>query len=1390
MSVNANLEEKYGWPGETSYLYFHLRPKNFSLFNNNMNRIPEEIMFKAKKYSFIGLCVALMMIGLSSISYGHGYRSEGENVSSAIAWQQGYTLILMRNTDISSANQARDYVINQGGKIAVLSPPHVMLGWMPPGISTELIGKYGIELITQSPIDLESLEYRDEQTLSTISFFNSVSSGALAQEFSVSTTVTGEPLINDALEHPIINYNDYLKNLESLGISPSPRNSDSMTGTVTVALFFVESNGSIDANRYTWNTADQQNTVNRALNGLSWWANQAPLYGVGLTFTVYVYLPTTFITQQGYEPILHSSSDDGLWINQIMSNLGFTSGTKSDRVTAFNTALKRSFGTNWAYSVFIGYNPSPAPNRFTNGYFAYAYRGGPYLQMLFRNNGWGERNFGLVLTHETGHIFWACDEYFQAGYGGCTSCGPCDSSGPRPTINNGNCENCNPNAVACMMRSNSYALCSFTPLQIGWAGTIQFSSAYYSVNENGGSVLITGTRTGGSSGAVGVSYATIGFNAVANSDYTTTNGTLSWANGDMASKTFSVPITNDTLDEPNEYFIVKLSNPTGGATLGILSGAAVMITDDDPAPTVQFSAASSSESEATSPASITVTLSATSGQTVTVNYATADGTATTGSDYTAASGTLTFNPGVTSQTINVPIINDTAVEGNEWFTVTLSGPVNATLGSTTTHTYTINDDDNAGTIQFSSATYSVNENGVSVLITLTRTGGSSGAVGVSYATIDFDAVADSDYTATSGTLSWANGDTASKTFSISILNDSNYEGNETVNLTLSNPTGGATLSSPSTAVLTILDNDLQQPFPFSDDFSTDKGWAIYEPGGWERGPTVAGGGENGNPDPATDHSATTDNYILGFAIGEDYPNDLVEKSIISPPIDCTGQSRVFLKFWRYLNVQNSYSDHAKVYVSTDGANWTQLWENPVFDLTDNQWAQVVYDISSIAANQPTVYIEFTMGPTDSTMPFSGWNIDDLEVTYDYSGPLAIYIPYADIPNPNIDENFIQQGFGIHHSGEVPSDLSSYSLLILHKYEASNQTTADRIKNFVQGGGGAIIMGGTPNLLAGNTDNLSYIMDWFGAGTYLNDGGYGIVTNSNPFGTDLLANDKVDYSTTDCHCAASVDNLDSDATLISNWTSYGYVHSFTHNFGQGRAFYYAGNPGYSEDPDPVLIENSLTLFEAGLLWVAPVTTPPDPTTLISPSGAIANTTPTYEWNAVPEARKYYLWVNDSTSNRIRQWYTAAEANCPSGTGTCSVIPATGLNPGASKWKILTWNPKGYGPFSSVMAFTIVTTPPGRATLVSPKGTITTTTPTYKWNAVLKTEKYYLWVNDSTGNRIMQWYTAAEANCPSGTGICSVTPMTVLNPGTCKWKIQTWNSIGYGPWSSTISFKVSP
>src|SRR5262249_27941984 len=160
------------------------------------------------------------------------------------------------------------------------------------------------------------------------------------------------------------------------------------------------------------------------------------------------------------------------------------------------------------------------------------------------------------------------------------------------------------------------------------------------------------------------------------------------------------------------------------------------------------------------------------------------------------SGTLTFADGETSKTFTVPISDDNLVEINETFNLALSNPTGgAALGNPATASVTIVDNDTPqpGTLQFSAAAYSVSENQGTATITVTRTGGSNVPVSVNYATSDGTATG-ADYTASSGTLSFGIGET-SKTFTVPITDDTLVEGNETINLTLAGPTGGATLGS-------------------------------------------------------------------------------------------------------------------------------------------------------------------------------------------------------------------------------------------------------------------------------------------------------------------------------------------------------------------------------------------------------------------------------------------------------------------------------------------------------------------------------------------------------------------------------------------------------------------
>jgi hypothetical protein len=189
-----------------------------------------------------------------------------------------------------------------------------------------------------------------------------------------------------------------------------------------------------------------------------------------------------------------------------------------------------------------------------------------------------------------------------------------------------------------------------------------------------------------------------------------------------------------------------------------------------------------------------------------------DGTATAGNDYINTSITVTFANGETSKTVTISINNDTVYEPTETVNLTLSNPTNgATLGTQTTAVLNLIDNDAvAGVLSFSNATYNINENGTPVTqVTINRTGGSDGAISTQILLTNGTATAGSDYVATPITVNFANGET-SKTVNIPIINDTVLENTETINLTLANATGGATIdNAQKNAIVNILDDDFK-----------------------------------------------------------------------------------------------------------------------------------------------------------------------------------------------------------------------------------------------------------------------------------------------------------------------------------------------------------------------------------------------------------------------------------------------------------------------------------------------------------------------------------------------------------------------------------------------------
>jgi endoglucanase len=235
---------------------------------------------------------------------------------------------------------------------------------------------------------------------------------------------------------------------------------------------------------------------------------------------------------------------------------------------------------------------------------------------------------------------------------------------------------------------------------------------------------------------------------------------------------------------------------------------------------------------------VTVSLSKSSKEAVTVNYATANGTAQAGTDYVAKSGTLTFAPGETSKTIAVSVIGDTAVEASETFLLNLSSPTKATLADGQSVVTITNDDAAAPAPALSVSDVSVTEGQSGMTnaeFTVNLSAASAAPVAVSYTTADETASAGSDYTAKSGTLSFAPGETT-KTVAVSVIGDLLSEANEAFKFNLSGASGATIAKAQGTGTI-LNDESVPTPTITVADISLQEGNPVTLPG------TGAGAGQ-------------------------------------------------------------------------------------------------------------------------------------------------------------------------------------------------------------------------------------------------------------------------------------------------------------------------------------------------------------------------------------------------------------------------------------------------------------------------------------------------------------------------------------------------------------------
>jgi hypothetical protein len=436
-----------------------------------------------------------------------------EGCRQAVAWKDGYTAIIL-NDDIAYDDYFAVLEAVKANKgVVAIETDRVFLGWVPAGTAGNIRAIRGVRAVLYGAVARPDDLVQNLQARPALEFFNRLMRGEFEDEIEAGLANPGPPLNGCVVDRRAATHIQILgigapgdaaddtpapaHRRRSKAVTPSfwfrtPYQNPDMRGRVTVQVFRMDSDGRTDPNTYTWTTTDFNYASDQVYSAFTFWVNEATNRGITLSFRIMIEDPLSHYsrrivpTSTRYEPITHNSTDDYLWVNDALWYKGYDSSVVTaenvySQNEAFNAARKSYYGPfDRSFSVYVVYNPSPAPSTFADGYRAYAMYDGPFTMTMWNSGGWGPSNLGLVITHETGHIFWACDEYYDAPSNtGCFTCLHClYNVGPRnqvatPWITNANCDN--PNATSCdltrancMMRNMYSVLCSHTPGQVGW----------------------------------------------------------------------------------------------------------------------------------------------------------------------------------------------------------------------------------------------------------------------------------------------------------------------------------------------------------------------------------------------------------------------------------------------------------------------------------------------------------------------------------------------------------------------------------------------------------------------------------------------------------------------------------------------------------------------------------------------------------------------------------------------------------------------------------------------------------------------------------------------------------------------------------------------------------
>jgi hypothetical protein len=326
----------------------------------------------------------------------------------AVAGAPPQTQALMLLEPDVDADRVTQAITHIGGHVTHVFPSAALIAQVPGDMQPIA----GISAIYRQPVDEGTLSRLPEETRRAAQVWNALLSPERLEEPVPSLESLEADLAGDALIPPAPGL------AQSASNAPGPddyQTSEYLIGRVAVGIVLPESDGSVDPSSEDWSEAERSLVLSEITAALDWWAALEPNAHLTFVYDDGTAAPIATI----YEPISRRYSDQSLWISEVMARKGYASTSYFNQVRLYNNALRETYHTDWAFTIFVVDSSNDWDNHFSDGYFAYAYLGGPFLVMTYGNDGYGPYNMDAVAAHEVGHIFLALDQYFGA-YQHCT----------------------------------------------------------------------------------------------------------------------------------------------------------------------------------------------------------------------------------------------------------------------------------------------------------------------------------------------------------------------------------------------------------------------------------------------------------------------------------------------------------------------------------------------------------------------------------------------------------------------------------------------------------------------------------------------------------------------------------------------------------------------------------------------------------------------------------------------------------------------------------------------------------------------------------------------------------------------------------------------------------